>query len=161
MTFRHFSNFCRKRFPGLIKEISCTYWMNVEVLPHNFCKSQPPKLYKNVQELYCQAGKLFLQKFKKWQNVMLRQSRGWASRASPTQKSQGLRVGYSKNFSGATFVVFWGTHLVDRYLSYLSVKQIWRKSAVWSCCKRNSCMPNPTRCQYPLINYLGSKTFFK
>ena len=38
---------------------------------------------------------------------------------------------YSKNFSRATFFVFWGTHLVDRYLSYLPVKQIWRKSAVW------------------------------
>jgi hypothetical protein len=26
MTFSHFSNFCRKKFPGLTKEISCTYW---------------------------------------------------------------------------------------------------------------------------------------
>ena len=33
---------------------------------------------------------------------------------------------YSKNFSWATFFVFWGTHLVDIYLSYLPVKQIWR-----------------------------------
>ena len=31
----------------------------------------------------------------------------------PAQKSQGLRVVYSKNFSRATFFVFWGTHLVD------------------------------------------------
>ena len=52
------------------------------------------------------------------------------SRASPAQKSQGLRVVYHKNFSRATFFVFRGTHLVDRYLSYLSVKQIWRKRAV-------------------------------
>jgi hypothetical protein len=33
--------------------------MNVEVFPHDFCKLQPQKLYKNVQELYCQAWKLF------------------------------------------------------------------------------------------------------
>ena len=59
MTFQHFSNFCRKNFLDLIKEISCTYWMNVEVLPHDFCKLQPPKLYKNVQEPFCQAGKTF------------------------------------------------------------------------------------------------------
>ena len=26
---------------------------------YDICKLQPPKLYKNVQELYCQAGKLF------------------------------------------------------------------------------------------------------
>ena len=38
-----------------------------------------------------------------------------------------------KNFSRATFFVFCGTHLVDRYLSYLPVRQIWRKSAVWNC----------------------------
>ena len=62
---------------------------------------------------------------------MLRQSHVWTSRASPAQKSQGLRVVYSKNFSRATFFVFWGTHLVHIYLSYLPVKQIWRKSAVW------------------------------
>ena len=57
MTFQHFSNFCRKKFPGLKKEISCTYWMSVEVLSHDFCKLQHPKLYRNVQELYCQARK--------------------------------------------------------------------------------------------------------
>ena len=69
-----------------------------------------------------------------WTNVMLRlQPHIWASRASPAQKSQGLRVVCSKNFSRATFFVFWGTHLVDRYLSYLPVKQICRKSAVWNC----------------------------
>ena len=35
--------------------------------------------------------------------VMLRQPHVWASRASPAQKWQGLRVAYSKNFSRATF----------------------------------------------------------
>ena len=29
--------------------------MNVEVLPHDFCKLQPPKLTKNVQEPVCQT----------------------------------------------------------------------------------------------------------
>ena len=112
MTFWHFSNFCRKKFPGLIKGISCTYWMNIEVFPHNFCKLQPPKLYENVQELYYQARKLFSAEMWKmaecqfWANVMLRWSDVWASRASPAQKSQVLMVVYSKNFSRATFFVF-------------------------------------------------------
>ena len=84
--------------------------MNVEVLSHDFCKLQHPKLYKNVQELYCQAGKLFSAEILRmadchfWTDVMLRQSRVQASRASPAQKSQGLRVVYSKNFSRATFL---------------------------------------------------------
>ena len=62
---------------------------------------------------------------------MLRQPHVRASSASPAQKLQGLRVVYSKNVSRDTFFVFWGTHLVDRFLSYLPVKQIWRKNAVW------------------------------
>ena len=41
---------------------------------------------------------------------------------------KGWKVVYSKTFSRATFFVFWGTHLVDRYLSYLLVKQICRKT---------------------------------
>ena len=65
-----------------------------------------------------------------WANLMLIQSRVQASRASPAQKSQGLRVVYSKKISRATFFVFWVTLLVDIYLSYLPVKQIWWKSAV-------------------------------
>ena len=69
-------------------------------------------------------------------NVMSRQPHVRAPRASPAQKSQGWRVDYYKNFSRATFFVFWGTHLVNRYLSYLLVKQIWRKSAVWNCYAR-------------------------
>ena len=66
-----------------------------------------------------------------WANVMLRQSRLRTSRASPAQKSQGLRVVCSKNFSRATFFVFWSTQMVDIYLSYLPMKKIWWKSAVW------------------------------
>ena len=42
-----------------------------------------------------------------WADVTLRQCCCvQASRASPAQKSQGLRVDYSKNFSRATFFVF-------------------------------------------------------
>ena len=117
MTFQHFSNFCRKKFPGLIKGISCPYWMNVEVLPHDFCKLQPLKLYKIVQEPFCQAWKLFSAEIWKmlechfWSDVMFR-----ASRASLAQKSQGLRVVCSKNFSRATFFVFWSTPMVDIYI---------------------------------------------
>jgi hypothetical protein len=44
--------------------------MNLEVLPHEFCKLQPSKLYKKVQELFCQAEKLFLQEFEKCKNVI-------------------------------------------------------------------------------------------
>ena len=65
-----------------------------------------------------------------WVNVMLREPHFRSSRASPAQKLQGLIVVYSKNFSRATFFVFWGTHLVDRFLSYLAVKQIRGESAV-------------------------------
>ena len=59
-----------------------------------------------------------------WANVMLRQSRLRASRASPSQKSRGLRVVYSKNFSRATFFVFWVGKLDNSYLNKLHVKQI-------------------------------------
>ena len=136
MTFWNFSNLCRKKFPSLTKEIFCTFRMNVEVLPHHFCKLQPQKLYKNVQEPFCQAWKLFSAEIWKmsechfWANVMLRQSRLQASRASPAQKWQGLRVVCSKNFSRATLFVFWVTQLVNMCLIYLPVKQIWRKNAV-------------------------------
>ena len=33
-----------KKFPGLKKEISCTYWMNLEVLPHDFLQITTPKV---------------------------------------------------------------------------------------------------------------------
>ena len=59
-----------------------------------------------------------------WANVMLRQSRVQASRASPAQKLQGLRVVYSKNFSRAPFFVFLVTYLEDKYVNNLPVKQI-------------------------------------
>ena len=63
--------------------------MNAEVLSHDFCKFQHPKQYKNVQELYSQARKLFFAEIYKmaeshfWAYVMLRQSPIPPSRASP------------------------------------------------------------------------------
>ena len=74
-----------------------------------------------------------------WTNVMLRQSRVLASRASPAQKLQDLRLVCSKNFSRAIFFVFWVSQLVDMFLNNLPVKQIWRKSAVWVCKSSHYC----------------------
>ena len=70
MTFQHFSNFCKKKFLGLIKGISCTYGMNLEVLPHDFCKLQPLKLKKLCRSLFVKPGNFFLQKFEKCWNVI-------------------------------------------------------------------------------------------
>ena len=50
-----------------------------------------------------------------WANVMLTQPRVWVSRASPTQKSRGLRVVNSKKLSRATFFCFLG-HSIGRYV---------------------------------------------
>ena len=73
---------------------------------HSFNKCREP-LVSSLETFFCRnlknVGMSFLA------NVMLRQSRVQASRASPAQKSQGLRVVLSKNFSGATFFVFWAT----------------------------------------------------
>ena len=47
-------------------------------------------------------------------------------------KSLGVwRWSNSKNFSRATFYFLWATPMVDMSLSYLPVKQIWRKRTVW------------------------------
>ena len=87
-----------------------------------------------MENFFCQAWNLFsaeickMSKCHFWAHVMLRQSRLWASRASPAQKLQGLRVVCSKNFSRATFFVFWSTQMVDIYLSYQPVKQILYKA---------------------------------
>jgi hypothetical protein len=57
-----------------------------------------------------------------WADVMLRRSHVWASRASPAQKSQGLRVVCSKNFSRAIDFVFFG-HLVGGQLFELFARE--------------------------------------
>ena len=88
-------------------------------------------LLSSQETFFCKIWKMFECQF--WANVMLRQFRIWASRDSPAQKSQDLRAVCSKNFSRATFFVFWVTWLEDSYLNNLRRKQIWRKSPVWTC----------------------------
>ena len=101
--------------------------MNLIILLHDFSKLQPPKLYKNVQELFCQVVKLFSAEIWKMTerhflvDLMLRQPH---VRASPAQKLRGLRVVLFQNFSRATFFFAWVSHLVDISLCYFPVKQI-------------------------------------
>ena len=59
MTFWHFSNFYRKKFPGLTKEISCTYWMNVVVLPHDFFQITTPKAVKKCAGAFLSSQETF------------------------------------------------------------------------------------------------------
>ena len=72
------------------------------------------KVYKNVQDFFCHAEKLFSEKiwrmteFHFWANVMLRQPRVPAFKAFPAQNVWGLRMFFSKNFSRATFFCFQG-----------------------------------------------------
>ena len=89
--------------------------MNLEVFPHDFCKLQPPKLYKNVRNF-------FMQKVEKLQRVifglmleladaMLRQLCIQASRPSPAQKYVGRFEGgivIPKTFPGIHFLFFGG-----------------------------------------------------
>jgi hypothetical protein len=79
----------------------------------NKCK----KILLLSQETFFSAEVRKMTEFHFWANVMLRQPCVQAARASPAQKLPGLRVVYSKNFSRATFFVFCGTHLADRFLS--------------------------------------------
>ena len=87
--FLHFLNACR------------------EVLPDDFYKLQPPKLYENVQEPFCQAWKLFSTEIWKmlechfWADVMLGQS---------------------------TFCIFWSTQMVDIYIFELSHRETDEKA---------------------------------
>ena len=96
-------------------------------------------IHSSAENPFYQAWKLFCAEIWKmlechfWADAMLRQSRFRTFRASPAQKLQGLRVVCSKNFSRATFFVFWSTQMVNIYLSYLPVKQTWWKSAVCVC----------------------------
>ena len=48
-----------KKVSRIDKRIHSTYWMNLEILLHDFFKLQPPKLYKNVQEFGQQIFELF------------------------------------------------------------------------------------------------------
>ena len=98
------------------------------LLSFNKCRKS---LLSSLETFFCRNLKNSECHF--WADVMLRQSRHRASRNSPAQKSQDLRMVCSKNFSRATFFVFWSTQMVNIYLSYLRMKQISWKSAVWVC----------------------------
>ena len=115
MTFCHFLNFCRKKFSGLTIKLLHIF---IQLWGLWFAKIMWQDLYIHsisAGNFFCQAWKLLSAEIWKMSechfraDVMLRQSRVRASRASPAQKSQGLRVVYSKNFSRATFFVFWAT----------------------------------------------------
>ena len=45
-------------------------------------------------------------------------------------KVAGFEGGLFQNFSRATFFVFWGSHLVDRVLSYLQITNLEKKCSV-------------------------------
>ena len=74
------------------------------LLSFNKCRKS---LLSSLEIFFCRNLKNFGMSF--WANLMLGLSRLRASRASPAQKSRGLRVVLSKNFSRATFLVYWVT----------------------------------------------------
>ena len=79
---------------------------------------------------FVKPGDFFLQKFGKCWNVILGQC-DVETVLCPGLKVAGFEGGlFQKLFKGYIFFVFLGTHLVDRFLSYLPMKQIWRKSTV-------------------------------
>ena len=106
--------------------------MNLEVLPHGFLQIRTSKVicagkcYVSQETFFCRNLK---------NDKILLGCLGCLNiscRASPAQKMRGLRVILFQNFSRANFYIFRGTHLVNMFLSYLPVKQIWGKSTVWA-----------------------------
>ena len=96
MTIWHFSNFCRKKVSWLDKKSSCTFCIVLEVL---ICKNhgaKPLDSFNMYRKYIHHVEKLFSAEILKipecyfWADVLLRQSRLWASRASPDQKLRGL-----------------------------------------------------------------------
>ena len=123
MKFCHILNICRKKFPGLTKEFFPLIEWIYRVATWCF-QITTSKVGQKCEGTFLWSQETFsaeswMTECHFWTNVMLRQPHVQASRASPAQKSKGLKVVYSKNFSRATLFVFWGTPLVDRYLSYL------------------------------------------
>ena len=106
------------------------------VLPHDFANYNPKSYKKMWRNLFDYPRNFFLQKFEKWQNAIFGPMQCLDSLACgdlwPLMlKSLGVLGWFipSKN-SRKTFLVFWRTHLVDIFLSYLPVKPIWRNIAV-------------------------------
>ena len=117
-----FFKFLHKKVSRLDKKASAHFCIILGFVIWNNHVAKPPDLFNECRKnIFCH----FLA------NVMVKQPRVRAYRASPGQKWPDLRVACSKNFSRATFFVFWSTQMVDICLSYLPVKQIWWKSAVW------------------------------
>ena len=77
-----------------------------------FLSRRGPRSPDMCRSLFIKLGNFFSAEIWKvaechfWANVMLRHSHSWASRASPTQNPQDLRVVCSKQISMATFFVF-------------------------------------------------------
>ena len=75
-----------------------------------FLQITTPKVVHRCLKIFCQARKLFSAEIWKitachfWADVMSRQPRIQASRASPAQKSRGLRVISSSTFEGLHFL---------------------------------------------------------
>ena len=119
MVFFHSSNFFRKKFLWLDKKKSCTFLYTFG--GYNFPKSCEKTSWFihflihsiGVGNFFFQARKLFLQIFEKLQNSILSQ-RNVDSLVSGhlgllLLKSGGIwECFFSKNFSGATLLVFWG-----------------------------------------------------
>jgi hypothetical protein len=126
-------------FPGLTKKTNAHFWIILRVVS---CKNHVAKpldsfnrcsnfLLSSQETFFCRNWKKDRLSFLGRCNVETASLAGW--HLGPLLlKSPGVWGWfYPKNFSRATFLVFWVTQLVDMFLSYLPVKQIWRKSAVW------------------------------
>ena len=148
----NFSNFCRKKFPGLTKEIFCTYWMNLEVCHTIFANHNPQSCTKMLETFLSSQETFFCRNLKNysvsfWAHVMLRELRIWASRASPAQKSRGLRVvlfqklfqGYILCFLGDSF----GWCIFEQYARETDLKK-----------KRSVCLTWPKVPQILLLVFL-------
>ena len=97
-----FSNFLQKKFPGLTKKFLHFFFTTLEVVIWKSRVAKAVDLFNKGEKIFRQARKLT--EFYFWANVMLRQSHVWASRVTPAQKSQGLRVFFSKTFQGLHFL---------------------------------------------------------
>ena len=104
-----------KIFPAW-QQSSCTFLHNFGVWNLQKSYGKTFTIHSiSTGNLFFQAWKFFSAKIWKtsechlWANVTLRESYVWASRASPAQKMQGLRLDSFKNFSRATIFVFWVT----------------------------------------------------
>ena len=93
-----------EHFCIISRVVSCKNHVGRPLHSFNKCRKF---LLSSLESFFCRNLKMSECHF--WADVMLRQPRIWASRASPAQKSQGLRIAYYKNFSRPTFFVFWVT----------------------------------------------------